>query len=608
MVGIGWLVAWGNSFMKKWLWIGLFFVGLIWALMSFSGLANKGSFDSLVLNFDDSIANEQIEQELSAIAQQQGTTFRLNSPFSTEENLYVVEGDRSLLKALRQSELAEQTEFIEPNYQYSTFVTPNDPDYTKQWNLKAIGMEQAWNETQGDGIVVAVIDTGVSRVPDLKDTKFVQGYDFVNDRTEAADDNGHGTHVAGTIAQSTNNRYGVAGIAHKASIMPLKVLSAVGGGNIADIAEAIRYAADNGADVINMSLGGPGDSELLRQATQYAYDKGVVVIAAAGNEQRNSASYPARYPHVIAVSALDATGQKAPYSNFGAGVDISAPGGAITGESTAGGILQNTINPQTGESIFSAFQGTSMAAPHVAGVAALIKAQGIESPDEVLAILKESAQVVEDDSLNHYGAGQLNAAAAVQLAGQGKISFRDFFRWLSENGYLNLKFWFDGGVVALLPKLAMVVGSYLLAWLLRVYLPFVWTWSLSSGLIAGSTGLFFLKGLYIWDAPQWPFRVLGSAIPEWGNAIQGGALLNPIFASALIPFILMALFLSHTSGKGWMVGISLGMTVFLAASAIVDPGLLWLGQGTMARAYLAMNALLCYGLAYLAMKTEARPA
>ena len=170
----------------------------------------------------------------------------------------------------------------------------------------------------------------VTKVPDLKSTKVIKGYDFVNDKVSANDDNGHGTHVAGTIAQSTNNGYGVAGIAYEAQIMPLKVLSAGGGGTVADIAEAIKFAADNHADVINMSLGGGGESHLMKEAINYAYDKGVVIVAAAGNENRNASSYPARYPRVISVAATDAAGDKAPYSNYGAGVDISAPGGSET--------------------------------------------------------------------------------------------------------------------------------------------------------------------------------------------------------------------------------------------------------------------------------------
>jgi serine protease len=448
-----------------------------------------------------------------------------------------------------------------------------------------------------------VIDTGISPVPDLKDTKFVKGYDFVNDRIEAYDDAGHGTHVAGTIAQSTNNGYGVAGIAYEASLMPLKVLGASGGGTVADIAEAIRFAADNGADVINMSLGGAGESQLMEEAINYAHQKGVVVVAAAGNANRNAASYPARYSHVIGVAALDSAGVKAPYSNFGAGVDISAPGGSETGK-----ILQNTIDPQTGEGVFVGYQGTSMAAPHVAGVAALVKATGITEPDEVLSVLQQSTRRIEEDPLNHFGAGHLDAAAAVKLAVRGQITFRDFFRWIRDNGYLNPRFWIDGGVVALMPKIAMVLGSYLLAWFLRNYFPFGWSWSLTTGLVAGSSGLFFLRGFYVFDLPQWPFRAMGSSIPELGNAVQGSSMLNPFFASVLIPFVLVLLLLGHPQWKWVAIGSALGVASCLAVSAVVSPAVWGLGAGILARSFLVTNALLCFGLAYLASKGEERTA
>jgi serine protease len=593
--------------MKRLFLTGLFLVGLFFALASFPGLANKGEYESIVLDFRDDLAVGQIEQELGAIAQQFNASPRLNSIFSAQDNVYVVEGDRQLLRRLRRSNLKQYAESIEPNYIYSTQDIPNDPDYAKQWNFLNINIESAWDETKGSGVTVAVIDTGVSQVPDLRGTKFVAGYDFVNDRAEAADDNGHGTHVAGTIAQSTNNGYGVAGIAYEASIMPLKVLAASGGGTVADIAEAIRFAADHNADVINMSLGGGGDTDLMREAIDYAHNKGVVIVAAAGNANSNSASYPARYPNVIAVSALDSTGVKAPYSNFGAGVDISAPGGSTGGSNPAGGVLQQTIDPETGEAVFRAFQGTSMASPHVAGVAALVKASGVENPDEIAQVLKQSARVIQGDELNHFGAGQLDAAAAVKLAQKGQITFRDFFRWLRDNGYLNLRFWFDGGVVALLPKIGMVLGSYLLAWFLRNYLP-IFSFSLGSGLVAGSAGLFFLRGLYVFDAPQAPFRILGSSIPELGGAIQGSSLLNPIFASVLIPLVLVALLLGNAQWKWFAVGSALGVASCLAISAIVSPEVLWLGSGAIARSYLIVNALLCFGLAYLGSKAETQSA
>jgi len=589
--------------MRRLLLLVLFVIGLAFALSNFKGLANQGKFESIVLNFREDIPAAQISAKVNAIAQQYNVAPRLNSEFSTSDNLYIVEGDRSTLKSLKKSNLAKSTEFIEPNYIYRAFEVPNDPDYSKQWNLRSINVESAWDETKGSGVTVAIIDTGISRVPDLQKTKFVKGYDFVNDRVEAEDDSGHGTHVAGTVAQSTNNGYGVAGVAYEASLMPLKVLDGYGGGTVADIAEAIKFAADNGADVINMSLGGGGDSQLMHEAIKYAHHKGVAIVAAAGNANQNAAAYPARYPQVISVAALDASGEKAPYSNFGAGVDISAPGG-----SEAGKILQNTIDPETGEAVFAGFQGTSMAAPHVAGVAALVKALGVQEPDQVFSVLQKSSRVIQDDALNYFGAGQLDAAGAVKLAMQGQLSFRDFFRWLRENGYLSLRFWIDGGAVALLPKIAMVLGSYLLAWFLRNYFPFSWSWSLSSGLIAGSSGLFFLRGFYIFDLPQWPFRVLGSSIPELGNAIQGTNVLNPVFASVLIPFVLIALLLGHPSWKWFAIGSALGVGSCLLVSAVATPDIWWLGEGAIARFFLICNALLCYGIAWLAMKGETKPA
>jgi serine protease len=586
--------------MKRVLLVGLFLAGLVWALVSFPGLAARGQYTSILLDFREDLAAGQIEQEVAAIAQQFNLTPQLNSVFSKADHVYVVSGDRSLLNALRRSELRDYTESIEPNYIYAAFDSPNDPDYTKQWNLRSINVEPAWTDSKGGGVTVAVIDTGISVVPDLKSTKFVPGYDFVNDRVDASDDNGHGTHVAGTIAQSTNNGYGVAGIAYEASLMPLKVLSAEGGGTVTDIAEAIRFAADHGADVINMSLGGGGDTDLMREAIDYAHDKGVVIVAAAGNSNTNSAAFPARYGNVIAVSALDAAGVKAPYSNYGAGVDISAPGGS-TASGEAGGILQNTIDPETGESMFLAFQGTSMAAPHVAGVAALVKASGVDDPAAIAQVLTQSARIVKGDELNHFGAGQLDAAAAVKLATRGQLSFNDFFRWLQTNGYLNLRFWFDGGVVALMPKVLMVLGSYLLAWFLRAYLPWL-SWSLAGGLVLGSSGLFLLRGLYVFDVPQWPFRVLGSSIPELGSAIQGSSALNPLFASVLIPFVLIALLLGHPQAKWLAIGSTLGVASCLTVSAILSPQVLWLGEGAIARSFLLLNALLCFGLAYVSAK------
>ena len=530
--------------MKKLMLLCLFVLGIGFALMNFSGLAQQGEFDSIILDFKEEVPISKISNEIQRLSTEYNQRVDLNSVFSIDDRIYIVEGDKKILKELKRSALAKDTEYIEANYLYQASAVPNDPQYNRQWNFRDINVEQAWDETKGAGVTVAIIDTGVSKVPDLKSTKFVKGYDFVNNKVDASDDNGHGTHVAGTVAQSTNNGYGVAGIAYESSIMPLKVLSGSGGGTVADIAEAIKFAADNKADIINMSLGGGGASSMMEEAIKYAHNKGVTIVAAAGNEGRNAASYPARYPNVISVAATDPAGQKASYSNFGAGVDISAPGGSSEGKGDAGKIIQNTINPQTGESVFIGFPGTSMASPHVAGVAALIRSTGVDTPDEIRDILQQSARTVKDDTLNHYGAGHLDANAAVQLALKGKITFNDFFRWLRKSGYLNIGFWLDGGAVALLPKLGMVLGSYLLAWLLRNYLPL--TLGLNGGLIFGSSGLFFLQGLYWFDLPQWPMRLFGSSLPELGNVVFGNANFNPLFASALIPFVLVALLLNSS--------------------------------------------------------------
>ncbi len=611
--------------MKKFLLLCLFFVFGIWfAIFNFKGLATQGEYNSIILDFREDIPTTEISKDLREISSQYNEKASLNSVFSVKDNIYIVEGDKMLLNALKRSDIAKDTEYIEPNYVYgvpqnelwncnsknksiafepnsNSLNAPNDPLYSQQWNLQKVNVEQAWQETKGDGVVVAVIDTGVSRVPDLKQTDFVKGYDFVNDKENAADDNGHGTHVAGTIAQSTNNAYGVAGIAYKAKIMPLKVLSRGGGGTVADIAESIKFAADNGAAVINMSLGGGGESQIMKEAIDYAFSKGVAIVAAAGNSNKNASAYPARYPKVLSVAAIGATGKKSSFSNYGAGVDISAPGGDSDAK-----ILQETIDPRNGNPTFAGLMGTSMASPHVAGVAALVHASGVTDPEDVYSVLKNSSLKIEDDPLNYYGAGQLDAAAAVKLAIKGKITWGDFVRWLRDNGYLNPRFWFDGGAVALLPKIVMVIVGYLLAWFLRNYLPF--GWALNGGILMGSAGVFFLKGFYIFDLPQWPFRLMGSSIPELGNSIVGTAQLNPFFASVLIPFILVALLLSHPQGKWFAIGTSLGVAGCLAVSAFVTPALWGIGSGLLAQSFLVVNALLCFGLAYVASKGEKQTA
>ena len=339
-------------------------------------------------------------------------------------------------------------EYAEANYIASAMVRPDDNLYYLQWHLYnqtngGIQMQSAWSLSTGSGVVVAILDTGVTaksryeqdptgptrfyqRAPDLDETDFVNGYDFVNrDRYPDDDSNpGHGTHIAGIIAQSTYNEIGVAGIAYNASLMPVKVLNSNGAGTYADVAEGIVWATNNGAHVINLGLGGSEPSKTLENAVAYAYSYGVTVIAAAGNDGTGKMCYPAAYDdYVIAVGATRYDETLAYYSNYGLSLDLVAPGGDLNvdqnGDGYSDGILQQTYQKDGTSEIpwgYCFMEGTSMAAAHVSGVAALIIANGIaNTPDGVREALEFSA---EDKGMAgwdvEYGWGIVNAFAALQ--------------------------------------------------------------------------------------------------------------------------------------------------------------------------------------------------
>ncbi|MEV6602356.1 S8 family serine peptidase [Actinoplanes sp. NPDC051346] len=237
-------------------------------------------------------------------------------------------------------------------------TVPNDPAFARQRGLTRTGVDTVWDTTRGRGaVVVAVIDTGVKAVPDLAG-RVLGGYDFVNDDSDATDDQGHGTMTASVIASGGDNGVGVAGICWFCKILPVKVLDSRGSGSYTDIARGIRWAADKGADIINLSLGGADDSQLLRDAVAYASGKGAVVLAAAGNSGSSQPHYPAAIPAAIAVGAVTAGDLRYSWSNYGSSwVDIAAPG---------------CNQAQAMNGVVNQFCGTSSATPFVAGVAALL--------------------------------------------------------------------------------------------------------------------------------------------------------------------------------------------------------------------------------------------
>lgn len=296
---------------------------------------------------------------------------------------------------------------------------PNDRLFEYQWGMQDSGyglrLPTARSYTLGSGITVAVVDTGVRNdLSDFAGTSFLPAWDATTQQPGGVDRNGHGTHACGTIAQATNNGIGCAGVAPGVRLLPVKALGDNGQGSNFSVAVGIRYAVDQGAQVINLSVGG-SPSEVVRDACRYAAARGVVVVCASGNSGKKGLAYPARYPETIAVGAVGTDGFRAPFSQYGPELSLVAPGARI---------LQQTIRQGGGSSGYYYFSGTSMAAPAVAGAAALLKSLDPSlSPTEVRDLLCRSAQ---DRGLpgrdDQHGAGLLDAGAACRLAVAGRAS------------------------------------------------------------------------------------------------------------------------------------------------------------------------------------------
>ncbi|NOJ82404.1 S8 family serine peptidase [Myxococcus xanthus] len=548
---------------------------------------------AIVVDFKDGTT----KAEFDAWEADWGVDLELNSVESADEALTVAVGVDDVDGVLERIRQHPAVEAAEPMMEVRASFTPNDPHFTQQWNLRMIDMPKAWEHNRGKGVVVAVLDTGIAyedhgdfkQAPDLKGVKFVKGFDFVNDDEHANDDHGHGTHVAGTIAQATNNGEGVAGVAFEATLMPVKVLNHFGGGNTADIADAIRFAADKGANVINLSLGGGAYSQVMASAVEYARKKGVTVVAAAGNGGRATVEFPAAYPGAVAVSAVGPDGVLAPYSSYGKELDIAAPGGDKR-RGDQGGILQNTLDPRdVSRFVYASYQGTSMATPHVAAVAAMLYAAGAKGPDEVEQALYAGAKKSADQAWSEqYGHGLLNAEASLaSLRGGGLAQWPPLYWALALLAFvlLTLRGRARPGYLNVLVRPAFLIP-----------------------LLLSTVGAFFLRGWFggAEGAAGDVVQVASLPLPDWERIIFGrGRTVNPLFYSALIPLLLSLPAIKWRGLRSAMGGLALGFAGFLGYTAWAGaPALAWLPFAFLAKPWLGFNTVICLVIARAMLQKE----
>ncbi len=428
---------------------------LIAALAALSAIpagAQAGGYvpDEVIVRYEDGTSGGVAAQ----VSEEAGAESVQNLPGGSEQ-LQIDDGE-SVRETIAELRADPNVVYAVPNWKARAAATePNDPRFRLQWNFfgeYGINVVEAWTLAEsagapgGRGAVVAVLDSGVAyerrgryrRAPDLRRKTFVRPYDFIGRDRHPNDVFGHGTHVSGTIAQTTNNAEGTAGIAYNARIMPLRVLDANGEGDSAAIARAIRYAARYRADVINLSLDVPAEVRAAEipdvlSAPRYARRRGAVVVAAAGNQADIAVAYPARAQSVIAVGATTVTGCQADYSNAGEDLDLVAPGGGVdapnadsiwdsthcTPDSPGRPIVQQTFTRGVQRFGFPrTYEGTSMASPHVSAIAALVVASkrlgSNPSPREIEAHLEATARPT--DRPDRYGAGLVDAAAALRPA------------------------------------------------------------------------------------------------------------------------------------------------------------------------------------------------
>ena len=368
---------------------------------------------------------------------------------SDEQALNALEAKLQTLALIETLKEAPELAYVEPNYLYRSMASTNDPRLSEQWNLPMLATGAAWEVSTGQNVVVAVLDTGIDAShEDLQANILASGFDFISSSDSAGDGNGfdadpndegssfHGSHVTGIIAAQADNTKGIAGIAYEAKVMPLRVLGTQDTGSSSDIAQAILYAAGlsnssgqtpaAAADIINMSFGGEARSETVKSALDQAFQTGLILIAAAGNGGSQVPFYPAAFDNVVGVGAISSDKNHASFSNFGVNVQLVAPGGTGSGSASLDGFedaILSTVNANN----YRELAGTSMAAPHVAAVAALMKSlkQDLTGAQFNTALAAGNfTDVINSqfvDSNNFFGAGLINAAKSVNWAAGANI-------------------------------------------------------------------------------------------------------------------------------------------------------------------------------------------
>jgi len=371
------------------------------SIFSVSQAINKPTFvkDELLLKFKEGVSAED-EQEII-----KNSNIKVKKEIAKIKVKVISVPEQALEAVAKALSNNPKVEFVENNYIAQITLIPNDPEYSKQWHLPKISAPNGWNINTGSkDVIIAIADTGVDLNHVDLATKLVTGYNFYDNNTDVTDINGHGTKVSGSAAAISNNGIGVTGVNWQSSIMPVKIGSPTGTVYFSDAAEGTIYAVDHGAKVINFSFGGSSYSTTLQNAVNYAWSKGAVIIASAGNHGTDAPLYPAALDNVVAVGATDSADRLTSFSAYGSWVDVVAPGQFIYSTINGGG--------------YGSVSGTSFSSPITAGLAALIFAANpdLKNSDVVNLIKNNTDDLGEAGFDTYYAWGRINVDKTVAAA------------------------------------------------------------------------------------------------------------------------------------------------------------------------------------------------